>query len=156
MKKDENNSKKVENKKEVKKEEIPKKEEKKNISNKKEEKKIFQPAKQDNYKKSVLQLAKSFQVKDLNKKEDKSNPVGTKRSNFLALLSKFDPKLDKPKAEVKKPPPKLIKKDNPFFQKLNAPKNTAEEERKKKEEERKRKEKLEKERLEKEKLEKER
>ena len=156
VKKDENNSKKVDNKKGVKKEEIPKKEEKKNISNKKEGKKITQPAKQDSYKNTVLQLAKTFQVKNSNKKEDKSNPMGTKRSNFLALLSKFDPKLDKPKAEVKKPPPKLIKKDNPFFQKLNSSINTAEEERKKKEEERKRKEKLEKERLEKESLEKER
>ena len=132
-----------------------KKEEEKKTSNKKEEIKRAPPLKKDNDKQSEIKQAKTFQVKD-NKNQDKSNPVSTKRKNFLALLSKFDPNADKPKVEEKKPVPKLIKKDNPFFQKLNSQKIPSEEERQKKEEEKRKKEKLEKERLEKEKLEKER
>ena len=58
----------------------------------------------------------------------------------MALLSKFDkPKNEQPKKEPPKPLPKLIQKDNPFFQKLNQTAKT-EDINKKKEEERKKKE----------------
>ena len=105
------------------------------------------------------------QAKTLQPGEEKSNTISSKRQNFLALISKFDkPKNEQTIKEPKKPPPKLLNKDNPFLKKLNSQqinttdqnKKIKDEEKKKKEKERKEKEeKLEKERQEKERIEKE-
>ena len=161
-----NKNKKDENKKpETNKNIIKKKEELKKPENNKAEEKNIDSQKYV-VKKSVTLHEKSYIKGSESKPVTGTKPgevISTKRQNFLALLSKFDkPKNEQPKKEPPKPLPKLIQKDNPFFQKLNQTAKTEdinkkkEEERKKKEEEKLKKEKLEKERLEKERLEKER
>ena len=72
-------------------------------------------------KNNELKSTNSFQIKD-SKKEENTKPIKTgNRQNFLALLSKFDKPKNTQNQETKKPPPKLIQRDNPFFKSLNAP-----------------------------------
>ena len=106
------------------------------------------PSRPDKYKIKEIRPSKTICIKD----DSKNTAVNSKRQNFLALISKFDTqKNDQSKQEIKKPPPKLMKKDNPFLQKLN---QSSLEEKKRKEEERKEKERKEKEKKEKEEKEK--
>ena len=128
--------KKEEPKKEEPKKEEPKKEETKKEETKKEENKKEGKKKEDFMSKSVIQKethkaeekrnnelksTNTFQIKD-SKKEENTKPIKTgNRQNFLALLSKFDKPKNTQNQETKKPPPKLIQRDNPFFKSLNAP-----------------------------------
>ena len=106
------------------------------------------PSRPDKDKIKEFRPSKTICIKD----DSKNTAVNSKRQNFLALISKFDTqKNDQSKQEIKKPPPKLMKKDNPFLQKLN---QSSLEEKKRKEEERKEKERKEKEKKEKEEKEK--
>ena len=68
-------------------------------------------------------MTKTFQIKDNTKKQEASKQIksGTNKQNFLALLSKFDKPKNTQTQEIKKPLPKQIQRDNPFFKTLNTP-----------------------------------